>query len=38
MAETPTFSCERCGAQATVDAADLIRAFGRDRNVRTISQ
>jgi hypothetical protein len=35
-AEALTFSCERCGQHATVPVADLIRAFGRDRNVRTI--
>jgi hypothetical protein len=37
-AQALTFSCERCGGQTTVNVADLIRAFGRDRNVRTIGQ
>jgi hypothetical protein len=37
-AEALTFSCERCHEQATVTVAELIRAFGRDRNVRTIGQ
>jgi hypothetical protein len=37
-AEALTFSCERCSQQTTVAVADLIRTFGRDRNVRTVGQ
>lgn len=37
-AESLTFSCERCGAQATVTVADLVKTFGPDRNILTIGQ
>jgi hypothetical protein len=33
-----TFSCEWCGQHATLKVAELIRMFGRDRNVRSIGR
>lgn len=33
-----TFICEHCGERATHSVADLMRAFGQDRNVRTIGR
>jgi hypothetical protein len=33
-----TFSCEWCGQRAKLTVAELIRTFGRDRNVRSIGR
>jgi hypothetical protein len=33
-----TFSCAWCGQRIVIKVAELIRMFGRDRNVRTIGR
>jgi hypothetical protein len=33
-----TFSCEWCGQRTKLTVAELIRMFGRDRNVRSIGR
>jgi len=33
-----TFSCAWCGQRTVIKVAELIRMFGRDRNVRTIGR
>jgi hypothetical protein len=33
-----TFSCAWCGQRTAIKVAELIRMFGRDRNVRTIGR